>query len=285
MKILLSLFLLLFLVATLLFEVDSYAMELQDEALSRAMVAFGLAKGLNAVISLIQGTELSFTPVGVGINFTVGEVLDPFNDMVERFSWIMLFATVSLGVQKLLLVLSAKMFLQLFFALSAFSLLSLIWIKKFQNRLLLHYMIKLFLLLLLLRFGAVLFAFSSELLYNGVLSQEYTEASAVVEKSQVELKKLESESRAAMGTQEEQSMWEKFNSNVTTLKNSLSISQRIDMLEKDIEEASVGMIHLITLFVVQSMLLPLIFLWLFVSIIKYIFQREFNEERLKILYN
>ena len=91
MKIILSVLLVLLLGLSLFLDVDKAAMEIQNESFDRAMIAFGLAKGLNAVISLLQGTELSFTPVGVGLNFSVGEVLDPFNDMVERFSWVMLF--------------------------------------------------------------------------------------------------------------------------------------------------------------------------------------------------
>lgn len=83
-------------------------MQLQEKFLSKAMVAFGLAKGLNAVISLLQGTELSLTPVGIGINLSIGEVLDPFNDMVERFLWVMLLYSVSLGIQKIVLMISAK---------------------------------------------------------------------------------------------------------------------------------------------------------------------------------
>ncbi len=112
MKILLSVLLISILVLSLAFNIDENAMKLQNEAFDRAMIAFGLAKGLNAIISLIQGTELSLTPVGIGLNFSIGEVLDPFNDMVERFSWVMLASTVSLGIQNILLILSSKLFLQ-----------------------------------------------------------------------------------------------------------------------------------------------------------------------------
>ena len=38
-------------------------------------------------------------PVGVGVTLTIGEVLDPLNDLVERFAWLALVASVSLGLQ------------------------------------------------------------------------------------------------------------------------------------------------------------------------------------------
>ncbi len=164
MKIFLSIVLILFLVVSLAFSIDESALALHDAAFDRAMITFGLAKGLNAVISLIQGTELSFTPVGVGLNFSVGEVLDPFNDIVERFSWVMLFASVSLGIQKLLLILSSKLFIQVALGLSALITILFIWVKQMKNSLFLSYSIKLFALLLLLRFSAIIFVYSSEYL-------------------------------------------------------------------------------------------------------------------------
>ena len=69
----------------------------------RALITFALARTLNGVISAVQGTELALQPAGVGVTLTPGEVLDPINDLVERFSWIMLGATLSLGVQQVLL--------------------------------------------------------------------------------------------------------------------------------------------------------------------------------------
>ena len=72
MKIWLSLFIVVAAAAAVVLQVDREAMEMLDASFERAMVAFGLAKALNAVISLLQGTELSITPVGVGVNFSVG---------------------------------------------------------------------------------------------------------------------------------------------------------------------------------------------------------------------
>ena len=78
-----------------------------DTAFKRALLGFAVARGLNGVISVAQGTEVAIQPAGVGVSFTPGEILDPVNDLVERFSWIMLLATSSLGVQKVLLSMSA----------------------------------------------------------------------------------------------------------------------------------------------------------------------------------
>ena len=69
----------------------------------RALITFALARTLNGVISAVQGTELALQPAGVGVTLTPGEILDPVNELVERFSWIMLGATLSLGIQQVFL--------------------------------------------------------------------------------------------------------------------------------------------------------------------------------------
>ena len=285
MKIILSLFLILILMVTLIFKVDNSALVLQEEALHRAFMAFSLAKGLNAIISLIQGTELSFTPVGIGLTFSVGEVLDPFNDMVERFSWVMLAASVSLGIQKLLLVLSAKLFLQVLLSLSILTSLLLLWLNKLQKSKLLFYSLKLFAFLVILRLCAVVFVYSSEALYNSVLEVEYKEASAVIESTKKELDALEKKNNNMVNSNKNESSWQWVGSNVDKVKKSLNISKQLRGLEKSIEEASQNIITLITIFIVQSVLMPLLFLWLSILSMKVIFRVEFNEEKLKLLYN
>ena len=56
--------------------------------------------------SVAQGTEVAVEPGGVGVNFALGQALDPINDLVERFSAAMLVATSSLALQGVLLEMS-----------------------------------------------------------------------------------------------------------------------------------------------------------------------------------
>jgi hypothetical protein len=70
-----------------------------DQALVSAGVIYATARGINALVSVLQGTELDM----VMLTFTIGELLDPVNDLIERFSGIMLIALGSLAIQKILL--------------------------------------------------------------------------------------------------------------------------------------------------------------------------------------
>lgn len=56
---------------------------------------------------MVQGTEISAAPVGVGMTFTPGQILDPLNDLIEQFSQVMLVAMVAFGVEKVLLTAGA----------------------------------------------------------------------------------------------------------------------------------------------------------------------------------
>ena len=85
---------------------DSAGIEYVDKAFDRALIAFALARATNAIISIIQDSEIDIAPAGIGVTIAIGEALDPINDMIERFSWVMLVSLVSLGIQKLLIEIS-----------------------------------------------------------------------------------------------------------------------------------------------------------------------------------
>ena len=74
-----------------------------EEYVTQAMISGGLvyatARSINAAVSVMQGTEI--TPA-IG-TFAVGEVLDPINDLIERFSALLLIALGSLALQMIML--------------------------------------------------------------------------------------------------------------------------------------------------------------------------------------
>lgn len=82
---------------------DTTAERQVDEGFKRALTSFAVARVLNGVISVAQGTEISIAPGGFGANLTAGQILDPVNDLVEQFSELMLIASVAFGIMKVLL--------------------------------------------------------------------------------------------------------------------------------------------------------------------------------------
>ena len=76
-----------------------------DNSLGNAAIVYGISRGLNAVISVLQSTEVSVVVATV----TIGEILDPLNDLIERFSDLMTVALGSLALQKLFLELTSTL--------------------------------------------------------------------------------------------------------------------------------------------------------------------------------
>jgi len=71
--------------------------------LTVTLSVYAVLRGLNAVISMAQGTELAIEPMGIGVTLAPGELLDPLNDMIEQVSSVLLVASASIGIQKIIL--------------------------------------------------------------------------------------------------------------------------------------------------------------------------------------
>ena len=98
---------------------ESVFSEQLTQMLKITLTVYALARGLNAVISVAQGTEMSIEPMGVGLTLTPGEVLDPLNDLIEQVSTVLLIASASIGVQKIILMLTDHALIQILLVLLA----------------------------------------------------------------------------------------------------------------------------------------------------------------------
>ena len=105
---------------------DNYVDDYTSEAITNAAISYATARGINALVSMLQSSEVE---AGVGIvsgSMTIGEVLDPLNDMIERFSTVMTWVLASLAAQKILLLLAShQLFLYLVAVLGISALLLL----------------------------------------------------------------------------------------------------------------------------------------------------------------
>jgi hypothetical protein len=60
--------------------------EYLNESFLMASQIYLLSRTINAGISVLQETSISASPIGIGLSFPVGQVLDPINDATERVS-------------------------------------------------------------------------------------------------------------------------------------------------------------------------------------------------------
>jgi len=95
---------------------EDFSEEYVNQAFAGAGLIYATARGINGLVSVLQGTELDVVFVTVAI----GEALDPINDLIERFSDFILVALGSLALQKILLgLVSHTLFNTLLTALAA----------------------------------------------------------------------------------------------------------------------------------------------------------------------
>ena len=75
--------------------------EYLNESLLMASQIYLLSRTINAGISVLQETSISASPIGIGLSFPVGQVLDPINDATERVSDLSVYSMGIIAAQRL----------------------------------------------------------------------------------------------------------------------------------------------------------------------------------------
>lgn len=241
---------------------DTYA----DEAFKRALVTFAVARGLNGVISVAQGTEVAVEPGGVGVNFTVGQILDPINDLIEQFSSVMLVATSSLGLQKVLLNMTGWWGTTLAFVFAVLFLAIATWWPGGAKPGMGTLAVRLFLVMAFVRFALPMLIIGTHIVFAGFLEQEHDAATAVLEATSSEIEEFSQEETAQI--ENDASFVDRLGDMWDSSVRQLDVSGRIERLRNSASNASEQIVNLIVIFVLQTIILPLAFLWVFVEGLK-----------------
>ncbi|MHC9511679.1 hypothetical protein [Kangiella sp. M94] len=261
-KLNLSIYILGLLLASLLAgskALDHFGEEYANQALKRALISFAVARTLNGLISVAQEAEVAMQPAGVGLNISPGEILDPVNDLIERFSLVMLVAASAIGVQKLLLAMSAWEVFN-YFAIGFWLLYGALLIVKRNKPDGLHPLwFKAAIFLVLVRFATPVMALANEGFYHVFLDNNYQEASVQLEGVS---KTIENNTPEEAVAEPERSAYQGAKEWLSNAISQLDIKKQIKAYQAAAERASKNVIELITVFVVQTILFPLFFLWL-----------------------
>jgi len=233
-----------------------------DESFNRALSAFALARATNAVISVIQETEIEASPAGVGVSLALGQILDPVNDLVERFSWVMLVALTSLGIQKILIELSPWFSTQVL-AMVALVLWCLgVWLQDWQRIDLIGMGKKLLILAALVRFAVPLAAWANQVVYGAVLADRYQEAAAGAEESRAELQGADP-TRAAIPPEESATTWwQRLRGTLARAEETLDFDQVLDWTKQESSQLINNFLTLTVVFLLNTILFPVAFLWI-----------------------
>ncbi len=263
--------------------IDDAGRRYASEAFSRALITFAVARTLNGVISVAQGTEVAIEPGGVGVNFTVGQVLDPINDLVERFSAVMLIATSSLGLQNILLRMTMWWGTTLALVLAVLFALAVLWWPKLDDSRLKPVALRVLLVAVFLRFAVPILVIGSNVVFDTFLAAEQAAASQALDATRSEIEQInegvatpQSEANAdadADADAEDQSVIERLGSMLNSSLDAINISDRLERLRDRVSNVSEHIINLIVIFLLQTIILPLVFLWLFIELLKLLASR------------
>lgn len=251
---------------SLLKPIDHSSESQLDSAFTRAAIGFGLAKTLNGVISVAQGTEFAVQPAGVGVNFSPGEILDPINDLVERFSLVMLVATSSIGIQQILLKVSSWSGISvmlagagLFFLLTRLRNSSLARMADVAGKLLL--------VMLLVRFLIPIGSLANDWVYKQFLQPQYEASSAELEVASDRIREINT--RQTEASESDGSLTDRAKQFYSSMTSKFDFDGMLDDYKQSAETVSENAINLIVVFVLQTIIFPLLFMYLIYRLFRF----------------
>jgi len=221
---------------------------------------------LRIIISVVQGTEVALSPVGVGVTFTPGQILDPVNDLIERFSQIVLISSSSLGIQRLFLEIASTAFISWLISLLATVVLLRFYFPGESKRDGFDYFSvvkKTLIILLFFRFSISLIAIANEGLYLAFLQPQYEQSQNLLEQASGDIQLINNSTHEKIeASNDNRSLLDKVERWINKTQQNLDFEKQIDALKQAVADISQQVINMIVVFVVQSIIFPLLFLWL-----------------------
>lgn len=252
------------LAACWLLPMDRYAREQVGAGLQRSLTAFAAARTLGAAVSVVQSVRVDAV-VGV----SPGEALRPLSELIDRFAAVMLAASVAFGVQLLLLGVGGHVAVSVALTLALAAWAFLRWRSAAHEHpgpaaqlgpsaaspsRSLRWLTPVLVGLLVARFAVPVSALANEAAYRAVMAGEFQGAMASLEGAPAAVEALPA------GRAEPRSTLERLKDLADRVKTTPAV---IDNLLQSAKEWATQIVRLMAVFVLQTAVLPLAFLWLF----------------------
>jgi len=272
-KVIGSLFAIVPVVVALAGWLDNASGRYAEAALTRSLVTFAIARTLDGAISVAQGTEVAVEPGGVGVNFALGQALDPINDLVERFSAAMLVATSSLALQGVLLEMARWWVANLALLIAAALALVTIWRPASVGATGSRAAIRVLSIVVFVRFAVCVFVLGTNLIFETFLATDQQAANDALTVTSTEIEDIAEQTDSAVTPAPEASLTERLGNLVDESLRALDMRESMQRLSDSVSNAVEHIVRLIVIFALQSIILPLVFLWLFAEALKKIASR------------
>ncbi|MBI3478746.1 MAG: hypothetical protein HY016_00060 [Nitrosomonadales bacterium] len=258
--------------------------------MKRAVISFAAARTLNAAISLLQSTEFSFQ-LGAGVSIAPGQWLDPVNDLVEQFSTLMLAASVAFGVEKILISIGSGWLISLALTSAA---LGWAW-YYFRRKQPPAYLSKMLVIILMVRFAIPVITIGSDMLFNNFLASDYESSQKIIGATRDQLSEIfpsvHSASAAPSTPSDSANKGRLFilppwlgggakpttpevdtGSKEESILNPTAWKEKIKAARIATENVAEHVIKLMVVFLLQTLVLPLLLLWGIYGIARSVFK-------------
>ncbi len=249
--------------------IDKQGESIVDDSLTNAIKVFTVAKGLNGAISLAQGTEIN----AAVLTITIGEVLDPINDLVEQFSWVMLASITSLGIQKILLnFVTGDIFT--FIVVGAIIILNIWMFVRFSNDMKIRdIFFRVTIILIFLRFSIPIMSMLNSFVYEHYVKNDYNIEinQKLINKSSQEIHSITQqtiEDKEKTNNNFVDSVKETFNNVTNNIFNLEYYKSKVKEYQTTTEKTSDYILNLIVAFSFKTIFFPLVFLFLLYQLLK-----------------
>lgn len=253
---------------------DAPSSKLVDEGLERAFVSFATARALNAAISFGQGTEVAIQPMGVGVTLTPGQLLDPVNDLVENFSSLMMAACIALGAQKMLINIGGHWLVSM---LLTMTVLAWSWFY-FRQQQPFAWLSKILVILLMVRFAIPLVTIATDMLSQKYLIAEYKANQKVIDKAPKEVTEFKflvakgpDNTGIMAGVKDTVDAVNRF---LSKAKEAANVELHYKKLQQAAEQWAKHIINLIVIFLLQTLVIPVLLIWILYTIARSAFSRS-----------
>ena len=237
-----------------------------DAGLKRALISFATARALHGVLSVVQGTQFSAQPLGVGVTLTPGQLLAPVNDLVKHFSDLMLAASVAFGVQKAIIAIGSYWLIS-----AALTVVAVTWgFVYFRQRRVLPRLSKVLVVFLMVRFAVPVVVIGTDVIWQKFLAADYVATQGAIDSASGQAQRLGPPVVAGA----ESSLLERAKQWVSGVTD---VKARFDDIKLAAERVTEQIIRLMVIFLLQTLILPVLLLWGLYAVVRGLFGRLVRE--------
>ncbi|MES2412608.1 MAG: hypothetical protein V4614_02320 [Pseudomonadota bacterium] len=235
---------------------DTPATAQVDAGLKRALVSFATARALHGVLSVVQGTQFSAQPLGVGVSLTPGQLLAPVNELVKNFSDFMLMAGVAFGVMKAAIAIGAYWPVSLALTVTAAGW-AWLYFKRQRSPV---WLSRILIVLLMVRFAIPIAVLGTDVLWQKFLAADYTATQQAIDGAAGQADKLNPQpAPESTGILERAKEW---------LAKTADVKARFEEIRLAAERVTEHIVRLIVIFLLQTLIIPLLLLWALYAVLR-----------------